>query len=211
VGSLYQFCHDRVRRLRAVGRHPAGVGGSNGPVTRGPDALDARSAETRSRVRQYLGISKVRIENRDRVGEPIPPPNRTKFARGPETELHRKLKRWLADHPDAVSTFGEFKKGEPECWLASGDRLDVLFTNARTRLAAEVKTSDAPNEEVQRGIYQCVKYRATLRAMQLAAMEPPNAQAVLVIDCHPTSIVRRLAERLSVAIVDVSKEFNGNR
>jgi hypothetical protein len=68
----------------------------------------------------------------------------------------------LADHPEAVGAFGKFKEGKIECRLASGDRLDVLFTNDKTRLAAEVKTSDAPSDEVQRGVFQCVKYRAIL-------------------------------------------------
>ncbi len=160
------------------------------------------------RVRRHLGITKAQTGKPDRNrGEPIPPPNRLKFSDGPESELHRGLKIWLAAHPDALSAFGKFDKGNTECVIASGDRLDVLFTNAGMRLAAEVKTSEAPDDEVQRGVYQCVKYRAILRAMQLAAAEPPNAQAALVVDCQTTSTVRRLAERLSVIIVDVSREF----
>jgi hypothetical protein len=82
--------------------------------------------------------------------------------------------------------------------LSSGDRLDVLFVNAQMRLAVEVKTRGAPAAEIQRGIYQCVKYRATLRAMQLAAAQAPNANAVLVIDGNPPAIVSDLAARLSV-------------
>jgi hypothetical protein len=160
-----------------------------------------------SRIGKHLGISKIKIAKIDARGEEIPPPNQARFAGGPESVLHRKLKKWIAGHPDAVSTFGKFQKGAPECGLASGDRLDVLFTNSRTRLAVEVKTSEASDDEIQRGIYQCVKYRATLRAMQLASTEPPNAQAVLVLNCCPASIVRSLAERLSVPIIDVSKEF----
>src|SRR5258706_12792746 len=58
------------------------------------------------RVRQHLGISKVKIGKLDSSrGEPKPPQNRMKFAGGPESALHRKLKIWLADHPDAVTTF----------------------------------------------------------------------------------------------------------
>ncbi|WP_315834443.1 hypothetical protein [Bradyrhizobium prioriisuperbiae] len=165
-----------------------------------------------NQIGRHLKISKTVVGSLDSGrGEPIPTPNRSRFAGGPESALHKKLKDWVVNHPDAVSSFGKFGKGKSECWLASGDRLDVLFTNAKTRLAVEVKTSEASDDEVQRGIFQCVKYRATLRAMQLAAAEPPNAQAVLVIDCRPTSIVRLLAERLSVKIVDVSKEFDERR
>jgi hypothetical protein len=163
-------------------------------------------------IRRHLGISKPAIAKKTTSGgEPIPPPNQGKFAGGPESEMHKELKSWLANHPDTISSFAKFKKGKTERVLASGDRLDVLFTNANTRLAAEVKTSEASDDEVQRGVFQCVKYRATLRAMQLVAVEPPNAQAVLVINCQPASIVRRVAERLSVTIIDVSAQFNDRR
>jgi hypothetical protein len=135
-------------------------------------------------------------------------PDPKKFAGGPESVAHKRLKQWLAKNPVAVNSFGKFKEGEIEFCLASGDRLDVLFTNAKTRVAAEVKTSEASEDELQRGVYQCVKYRATLRAMQLAAAEPPNAQSVLVMYCRPTVIVRRLADRLSVTIIDVSADFD---
>jgi hypothetical protein len=159
-------------------------------------------------IRRQLGLSQSTVGvSKSKKRKVIPPPNSRKFATGPESERHKKLKKWLAGHPETVGSLGKFGLGETECGLASGDRLDVLFTNSTTRLAAEVKTSEASDDEVQRGVYQCVKYRATLRAMQLAAAEPPNAQAVLVIDCRPSSVVRQLAELLSVTVVDVGAEF----
>lgn len=163
-------------------------------------------------IGRYLGFSKTSSTSIDRNrGKPIQTPNPKGFAGGPESVAHKRLKQWLATQPDAVSSFGKFKEGKIEYCLASGDRLDVLFVNAKTRLAAEVKTNEASEDELQRGVYQCVKYRATLRAMQLASAESPNAQSVLVMNCRPPPIVRRLADTLSVAILDVSAEFNDAR
>lgn len=160
------------------------------------------------KIAKHLKLRPATLSNEDR-GQPIPPPNPAGFAGGPETDAHKNLKLWLARNPRAVRTIANFSEGEPEKRLPSGDRVDVLFTNARTMLAAEVKTNEAPEDEVMRGVYQCIKYRATLRALQLATTKPPNAQAVLVMNCRPRwRNVRRLAELLSVTIIDVSELYD---
>jgi hypothetical protein len=71
-------------------------------------------------------------------------------------------------------------------------------------LAVEVKAENAEAAEVERGVYQCIKYRATLRAMQIAAAKPPNGNAVLVVERTPTAKIWHLATRLSVNIIQVS-------
>ncbi|HTJ96596.1 MAG TPA: hypothetical protein VL381_03940, partial [Rhodocyclaceae bacterium] len=101
---------------------------------------------------------------------------------GPETIEHKNLKKWAVANPEMFLTFGRFSTsaGKDEFPLLSGDRLDAHFQNNNTRLAIEVKASTAPDSEIFRGVFQCVKYRATLRAMQLANGEYPNAQSVLL-------------------------------
>jgi len=118
-----------------------------------------------------------------------------------ESEQHRRLKLWAASHPKFFERFGKFLKGQNEYLLRSGDSLDAYLENNDTCLAIEVKASNVPDSEIFRGIFQCVKYRATLRATQLAAGEPPNAQAVLLITAHPSSEALRLAKRLRVVIL----------
>lgn len=63
---------------------------------------------------------------------------------------------------------GSFATGTNEKHLSSGDRLDAHFDNGKQRLAVEVKTSGCSEDELQRGVYQAVKYRAILRAEQKA-------------------------------------------
>lgn len=58
-----------------------------------------------------------------------------------------------------------------------------------------------PASEIFRGIFQCVKYRATLRAMQLAAGEATNAQAVLLTTAKIPQEAVRLAKRVRVVIL----------
>lgn len=118
-----------------------------------------------------------------------------------ESAQHRQLKRWAAAHPAFFARFGKFSKGRNEYLLRSGDSLDAYLDNRDTCLAIEVKASNAPESELFRGIFQCVKYRATLRAMQLAAGEPTNAHAALLITRKPSTEALRLAKRLRVELL----------
>lgn len=130
----------------------------------------------------------------------LPPLPRQAGGQG-ESEQHRSLKLWAASHPKFFERFGKFPKGQNEYLLRSGDCLDAYLENKETCLAIEAKVSNAPDSEIFRGIFQCVKYRATLRAMQLAAGEPTNAQAVLLTTAQPSSEALRLAKRLRVVIL----------
>jgi hypothetical protein len=137
-------------------------------------------------------------------GIKLPPPNPNKFSYGPESQAHKALKKWVSSRPKLFAKFGKFGVAANEYLLSSGDRLDAFFSSADNQLAVEVKTADANDAEVQRGVFQCIKYRATLRAMQLANMDAPNAQAVLVLEHSPSDTVAALAKRLSVDIIVVN-------
>ncbi len=180
-------------------------------TTRDQYAVDAMHAVFRferwREVARTLGV--VGIPKIDHIGEglPVELPNAKKFARGQEKAAHKKLKRWIADNPQVLRDFGTFGSGEVEHTLSSGDRLDAFFSNGKMRLAAEVKTKGSEPAEVERGVFQCIKYRATLRAMQAVVGESETADAVLVVDYPPSGNLRRLAKLLSVKIIDVSAEF----
>jgi hypothetical protein len=102
----------------------------------------------------------------------------------------------VCSHPEQFIEFGTFKKGEVEVRLLSGDEVDVLFQNRNSVLAVEVKGSNAPESEYWRGLFQCVKYRAVLRAMRLAEGKYPNAHAVLLL--HSRCLHHRCQRRLDL-------------
>lgn len=117
---------------------------------------------------------------------------------GAESAEHQALKRWVREHPEELENFGQFEPGKNEAVLSSGDRLDVLFANGRQRLAVEVKTSKCSEDELMRGVYQCVKYRAIVRAEQLAMRQVPNGEAVLICPRAPDKTTKALIKRLNV-------------
>jgi hypothetical protein len=117
---------------------------------------------------------------------------------GPESAEHQALKRWVAARPDELEDHGTFPAGSNEKLLSSGDRLDVYFENTAQRLGVEVKTSRCSEDELQRGVYQAVKYRAILRAEQKALRHVPNGDAVLVCTRAPNAETKALIKRLQV-------------
>jgi hypothetical protein len=163
------------------------------------------------KVARALGVRRLTpvqaLQESEPESEPIRRPKPSpKAGSYPESLQHKTLKLWAVQHPKFFDKYGKFSAGKNEVRLDSGDSLDAQFTNQRTRLAIEVKASNAPDSEVFRGIFQCVKYRATLRAMQLADSTIPNANAVLLLARDTPKEAKRLAKRL---LIDILTAPNG--
>ena len=122
---------------------------------------------------------------------------------GPETEAHKALKNWVAKNPRVIESTISFQAGETEWLFASSDRADVMFKHDDGCIAVEVKASEAPDTELKRGIYQCVKYGALLRAELKAKNKVPNGLAVLVTERRLPSKLQNLADLLGVRVISV--------
>ncbi|HET6805986.1 MAG TPA: hypothetical protein VFH59_11160 [Frateuria sp.] len=144
----------------------------------------------------------------NRSGKPMKP-LKVSQGGGEETLEHRNLKEWVRSNPAFLARFGTFKSGETEYPLSSGDRLDVYFGTSAKRLAVEVKPSHASKIELQRGVYQVVKYRAVMRAEQEAQLLIQQAQAVLVTTTVPDPESRELMRRLGVIHLTAPKHAEG--
>lgn len=134
---------------------------------------------------------------------PIPRPPREDYGRGGESDEHKALKAWVATNPHVFDRYGKYGNGREEGYLDSGDEVDVIFRSKRSWLGVEVKTADAPEGELWRGVFQCIKYRAVLRAMAMADAEIPNVQVVLVVEEPPSARIKAIAKRVSVEWMDV--------
>lgn len=159
-----------------------------------------------SEVAKALQVKKLPpvqvLQEEESLDTPIQRPEvHPKAGSYPESSQHKALKHWAASHPKFFSRFGKFPKGKTEADLESGDRLDALLSNRETRLAIEVKAGNAPESEVFRGIFQCIKYQATLRAMQLADCQIPNAKSVLLLTKKMSAEANRLAKKLQVTVL----------
>ncbi len=128
---------------------------------------------------------------------------KTGWPTGPESEAHKALKNWVAKNPSVIKSKISFKAGKTEWLFASSDRTDVMFAQNDGCVAVEVKALEASDEEIERGIYQCVKYQALVRAELKAEGKIPNGLAVLVIERKMPSELQILADLLGVRVISV--------
>lgn len=158
------------------------------------------------RVAQALGVDVLDTAHANPdEGNPIELPA-IPTAYRPESAAHKALKAWVAAHTERFEDYGAFEAGVNEHRLSSGDSLDAYFSNGRESLAVEVKASNASDDELMRGIYQVIKYRAVLRAECIALRKPALCDAVLVSTRPLGKAGRVLAKRLHVDFVRVPAE-----
>lgn len=116
--------------------------------------------------------------------------SRNRYGGLAESEEHKKLKAWIAKHPASVGLSKDFGPGVPEYRLLSGDEVDVMFRKDDVFRAVEVKSIRSSNDDLRRGIYQCVKYRE----VKCAEIHPFEAdvKSILVAERKmPTELLER--------------------
>ena len=130
--------------------------------------------------------------------KPIAPPNPKGWATGPESKEHKDLKLKIAQNPGLVG-LPRSARGEPEFELWSGDRIDVYFPSQSQGI--EVKTSRSV-DELHRGIFQCIKYRAVLQAQQIQQGLAPTAGCSLAIGGKLPERIAELAKLFRIPCFD---------
>ena len=112
---------------------------------------------------------------RDAFGERLPAltqPQGTendgiRHARRGEGPNHKALRLWVRDHPGKIrGGYANFAT-DTEVVLDSADRVDVVYYDPDSTVAIEVKSSDSDDTDLRRGIFQCIKYRAVMEAMDI--------------------------------------------
>ena len=103
---------------------------------------------------------------------------------------HKALRLWVKDNPGAIRrTYAAFAT-ETEVVLDSADRVDVVYRGPRSTVAIEVKSSNSDYADLRRGVFQCIKYRAVMEAMDLRA--DPEIIAILVTQTRLTGDLKDL-------------------
>jgi len=100
---------------------------------------------------------------------------------GGEGNEHKKLKRHIRKHPESVGIKFRSLKAETEKGLPSGDSMDVSFENGRHWIGVEVKSKISNDGDIQRGLYQCVKYQAVMDAYLSVLGQRKNVHVVLAL------------------------------
>lgn len=114
---------------------------------------------------------------------------------GGEGADHLALKEYVASHPKVV---GAKEPGITEHIILSGDRLDIWFPESQ--IAVEIKPATSPDSDILRGLFQCIKYKATLDAEAAIIGEKPNAKVILVIGGHLSDSNKEAQKTLGVKV-----------
>jgi hypothetical protein len=125
-----------------------------------------------------------------------------KFRGGGESPMHKRLKEFVASHPEAIGLSPKLPSGQMEFPLPSGDVLDVLFKRGIDLVGVEVKSLVSGIDDIARGVFQCVKYRAVLEAYQASRNHAQSARAVLALEGPFPAILLPLKNLLGIEVVD---------
>lgn len=119
-----------------------------------------------------------------------------------EGPKHKALKDYIYAHPESIGLRNIALK-DTEFVLLSGDRLDVYFVqNDGTRIAIEVKSKVSPDDDILRGLYQCVKYKAVLDAENKTHGEFGKTHSILVIEGTLSESNQQVKDSLGINVID---------
>lgn len=122
--------------------------------------------------------------------------------RGGEGPDHRALKEYVAANPALVGLREDHALGELEYGLASGDKVDVVFTDRRRKTAVEVKSRISSDGDVARGLFQCLKYRVVLEAQSALSEKPFNVSVALILGRDFPAALIPLRNSLGIEVIE---------
>lgn len=118
-----------------------------------------------------------------------------------ESDTHRAFKEFVRRHPERIHLHKDISSSV-EYELKSGDRLDVVFENKQIIVGIEVKSDISDVADIQRGLFQVVKYQAVLSAMESVSKTPRKVKVYLVLEnALPTDLVW-VRNTLGVEVID---------
>jgi len=112
-----------------------------------------------------------------------------------ESDEHRRLKLYVKAHPQE---FGAPERCEAtvERSLRSHDEIDVFCVAPDQQLAIEVKSTRSNDLDIERGIFQCIKYKAVIEAQNLWDGKALKVRARLVSERKLSGDSAKQAKRL---------------
>lgn len=125
-----------------------------------------------------------------------------KYGTGGESAAHKRLKEYVANHPKVVGLKARLAPGETEYEFPSADVIDVLFTDGEKWIGVEVKSAKSDHQDLTRGLFQCVKYRALIEACQKTEQQELDARVVLLLEGSFPQDLLALQHVLGIEVVD---------
>ncbi len=153
------------------------------PALRDQSRIDRPSATT---IQQFPGITLD--EGGDGSG----------YSQVAESDEHKALKQWACENGESFTGCAG-PDGTPEFPLLSGDRVDAAHITHDALWLVEVKSRRSLANDLERGVYQCIKYRAVAQAQP--KFVDKAVHVVLLTEQELPQNLQDLAARHSVNLV----------
>ncbi len=131
-----------------------------------------------------------------------------------EGDAHNALKMYVKEFCGEIENLRllgcEKDRAETEHLLPSLDRPDVLFQNDGFSVACEIKSWESDEADILRGIFQCVKYKAILNAIDSLEGRQGTSECILIVQKKLSAELQNVANRLHVPHILLSRERVGN-
>ena len=131
------------------------------------------------------------------------PGKRAAGGAGGEGPFHKALREWVWKHPKHVDKRLRDVDSRTEADLLSCDRVDIVYRTPDEVVAIEVKSRISDWDDFRRGVYQCVKYRAVMKAQEQEEKSGRRVRALLVTETPLPVDLARTAKRLRVRHLEV--------
>lgn len=162
------------------------------------------------------GVELLNAHGFDVPASPLPRKrivNPAEFGGGGEGVEHKTLKELVHNdcHKILRAVRGRRVKvtdRQMEYDLPSGDRVDVsAWDQESVCWHIEVKSKISSAADLERGLYQCVKYKAVAEAMERVARAKRSVESLLVIEDDLPATLKDLAEQVGVPVHPISEEM----
>lgn len=126
------------------------------------------------------------------------------YKSGGESDNHKKLKEYVCNHPEVIGINNkEITERETEHLLLSGDKLDVYFkTSDGSQIAVEVKSRISSEDDITRGLFQCIKYQVILDAECKANTKEAKNSVFLVLEGQLFENNKRIREVFDINVIE---------
>lgn len=126
----------------------------------------------------------------------------SKRGSGGEGREHKKLKQYIENNPQSIGIGARNWETEIEKDLPSGDFIDVSFESKRRWIGVEVKSKISDEGDIQRGLYQCVKYQAVMKAYSSVQPRQKDVKVILALGCKLPKRLISVRNTLGVEVVE---------
>lgn len=113
---------------------------------------------------------------------------------------HKALRDYISQNPLIVG-LPKNLIGTCEYPLKSGDKVDVVFEANNEIVAVEVKSRRSGVDDIQRGLYQCVKYKSVIEAESLVKKIDKSVRTVLVLESEFPKVLNTVKTRLGLTVL----------